>query len=432
MNVDLDAAPVESLRDATPGIVGVQDREVGGKGAAIRRPVLTWTEFEDLRGRRTEEHAHGWPSLVGYLREAGPFRAKEAAPLLKLARFGNAASTKGSLRHDANVLEVHGIEGDYDGGEVTMQEALRLLESANVRAALYPTASSRPDRPRWRVLCPLSRPARPDARRQLVARLNAVLGGILAPESSTLSQAYYFGRVAGSSDSYVVTSTFDDPEEGTCIDQLEELDQLVGSASTEEAQKNSEVIFCSLPSSSVEPRRFVIPASTIPAAERERNARLFELARHVKASLPNASRDELRAIAEAWHELALPHIETKEFAVTLEDFVRGYERVRTPHGSVMQGALAGVEDAPMPAGTETLGYGAAGNLLVRVCAALQKHQGADPFFLGARKAGELAGVDATVANKILRTLVADGVIELVTLGKGMKASRYRFTWGATA
>ena len=39
-------------------------------------------------------------------------RAREKArlPLLKLARFGSTSTSKGSLRHDANVVAVTGIE----------------------------------------------------------------------------------------------------------------------------------------------------------------------------------------------------------------------------------------------------------------------------------------------------------------------------------
>jgi hypothetical protein len=40
---------------------------------------------------------------------------KTRLPWLKLGRFGSARSDKGSLRHDANMSAISGIEADYDG-----------------------------------------------------------------------------------------------------------------------------------------------------------------------------------------------------------------------------------------------------------------------------------------------------------------------------
>jgi len=122
---------------------------------------------------------------------------KAALPWLKLARFGDQRSAKGSLRNNANVAAISGVEADYDAEALQPAEAAIRLDMAGVTALVYTSPSHRPDRPRWRVLCPLSAPQPPNTRAALVARLNAVLGGGLARESFTLSQAYYFGAVAG-------------------------------------------------------------------------------------------------------------------------------------------------------------------------------------------------------------------------------------------
>lgn len=121
--------------------------------------------------------------------------AKSALPWCKLATFGNALTMKGSLRHDANLLAVEGIEGDYDAGAVTVNEAAARLEAAGVAALIYTTPSHKPEAPRWRVLAPLSVSVAPGERAALTARLNGALGGVLAPESFTPSQAYYFGAL---------------------------------------------------------------------------------------------------------------------------------------------------------------------------------------------------------------------------------------------
>ena len=144
--------------------------------------------------------------------------AKPGLPWLKLARFGEARSRKGSLRHNANVLAITGIEGDYDGETMAPSAAVATLDAAGVSALVYTSPSHRPERPRWRVLCPTSAPLPPDQRAALVARLNGVLGGVLSRESFALSQAYYFGAVTDGApvQAWIVG--------GTPIDTLRELD----------------------------------------------------------------------------------------------------------------------------------------------------------------------------------------------------------------
>lgn len=171
------------------------------------------------------------------------------------------------------------------------------------------------------------------------------------------------------------------------------------------------------------------PPDTIPAGESQRNRCLFALARYLKGTQPNATRNELRAIVANWHAQYLSVIGTKDFAVTWTDFRNGWAKVRQPHGAIMQSVLQTIDPrAPLPAGIVGLGYGSAGNQLVRVCAALQAHQGDKPFFISARQAGEVLGIHFTDASKIMAALVGDGVLQLVSKGAGKVASRYRFGW----
>lgn len=125
-------------------------------------------------------------------------RDKAALPLVKLATFGDARTEKGnSLRHDANLLRVSGVEGDYDAGAVSPQAAAERLRQAGIAALIYTTPNHTAETPRWRVLAPLARPVAPAEREALCARLNGALGGILATESFTPSQSFYFGAVTG-------------------------------------------------------------------------------------------------------------------------------------------------------------------------------------------------------------------------------------------
>lgn len=135
------------------------------------------------------------------LRELAPIilrrtaATKDALPWLKVASFGDVPTMRGSLRHNANVASVDGVEGDHDAGTLTIEEAGERLRRAGLAALIYTTPSHTPEKPRWRVLCPASRPLLPEERERLCARLNGVMGGALAAESFSLSQAYYYGSV---------------------------------------------------------------------------------------------------------------------------------------------------------------------------------------------------------------------------------------------
>jgi predicted P-loop ATPase len=131
-------------------------------------------------------------------------REKAKLPWLKLAKFGTKRTDKNSLRHDGNVLEITGIELDYDIEQISFDNAVKAVEAMGIHALLYTSASHTPDKPRWRVLAPTSRPCAPELRYRLVARLNGFLKATLKveviakSESFALSQSFYYGWVCDS------------------------------------------------------------------------------------------------------------------------------------------------------------------------------------------------------------------------------------------
>jgi hypothetical protein len=146
--------------------------------------------------------------------------AKGDLPWLKLARLGNTKTVKGSLRHDANVLSITGIEADYDAEDITIDAAAAKLEQAGVTSIIYTSPSHTPTAPRWRILCPLSSEVAPLRREHLMGRLNGLFGGIFAAESFTLSQSYYYGHINGSTTHDVRVI------EGTTIESHDDLDEV--------------------------------------------------------------------------------------------------------------------------------------------------------------------------------------------------------------
>ena len=188
------------------------------------------TVFSDKTGARiTAARPMDFAEIERVIRAVPPVTEKDALALLKMARFGDKRSAKNALRHDDNVLEVTGIIAEYDGEWVPMSAAADALSAAGIAALLYTSPNHQivnPPKsfggPRWRVLttlaCPLAGavPELRAAHRHWCGVLNAVLGGVLSVESFTLSQSYYFGRLAGRADPEIITLS------GTCLDQMNE------------------------------------------------------------------------------------------------------------------------------------------------------------------------------------------------------------------
>lgn len=160
-------------------------------------PKLSFTVFTDRFAKTIDRKRATWNSICAVLQNPPEYPAKASCPLLKLATFSDNRTANGSLRSNDNLTSISGIEGDYDGEVVPISEAAALLQNAGVAALLYTSPSHTSGAPRWRVLCPLSQPHAPADRARFVEALNAILGGVLAPESFVLSQAFYFGRVRG-------------------------------------------------------------------------------------------------------------------------------------------------------------------------------------------------------------------------------------------
>ncbi|MBL6459397.1 DUF3987 domain-containing protein [Belnapia sp. T6] len=186
--------------------------------SALDRPFSV-TFFGNAAAKSKREERFTLRSLASRVRTVTA-PAKARLPWLKLARFGELKSDKNSLRHDANVLAISGIEGDYDGEKAPVATAVEKLTKAGVLAMVYTSPSHTEATPRWRVLCPTSGELPPQDRAKLLGRLNGLLEGVLSVESWTLSQGYYFGSI-GSKPSHQVELV-----DGTPIDLLDDLDEI--------------------------------------------------------------------------------------------------------------------------------------------------------------------------------------------------------------
>jgi hypothetical protein len=227
------------------------------------------TLFRSIRDRDAIERSYEWHEIAARGLQPQEYPGKDSMPLIKLGRFGEHRSRGGFIRHEENVVAISGVEGDYDGGQMDIADAVTAIGMAEITALLYTTPSHTPERPRWRVLAPLSREYPPADRARFVARINGLLGGALAPESFTIAQTFYWGRVRGAP--WAAHQTV-----GRFIDLADDLDgQAIGPP--------------------VRPRAAPAPAGAAPGtfAEGGRNRGLFELACSLRRG--RASPDEIEA-----------------------------------------------------------------------------------------------------------------------------------------
>jgi AAA domain len=200
------------------GVQGVNAAAQTGPQSAI-----SVTFFLDQSANRKREERLTPEQLAARINRVSQ-PSKERLPWLKCARFGEVRTDRNSLRHDANVCAITGIEGDYDakpnhdGGVISFEEAVARVSNAGISAIIYTSPSFTEDLHKYRVLCPLSAEHPPEDRDRYMARLNGMFDGAFASESWTLSQSYYFGSVNQNPSHRVEVI------EGVCIDDADYLD----------------------------------------------------------------------------------------------------------------------------------------------------------------------------------------------------------------
>ena len=153
---------------------------------------------------------------------------KQELPLFSCCSFGSKANQQKSLRHDNNIRECFGVVGDYDNEHTTLDKAADALRKVNIAALIATTPGHAPERPRWRVIAPLSDPLHHERANatgfgsaeyhKLVSRLAGIFPETLAPESWARAQSWYAGGLEGSTTHQVLAL------DGDYIDTRPDLD----------------------------------------------------------------------------------------------------------------------------------------------------------------------------------------------------------------
>ena len=124
--------------------------------------VIAVTFFPDYAAATKREEALHLSDLADRIATTTAC-SKATLPWLKLATFGDHRTDANSLRHNANILTVSGIEADYDGERMSFDDACEILRRVGVAAIAYTSPSHTEDAPRWRVAAPFSSSTRPIA-----------------------------------------------------------------------------------------------------------------------------------------------------------------------------------------------------------------------------------------------------------------------------
>ena len=167
-----------------------------------------------FRSKTDTQPIHETLSLRQFVDRASTVSAadKGQLPLIKLGTFSGG-------RKAEHLTSRHGIEIDYDAGEVSPATAADRLRAANVAAVVLTSSSHTQKAPRWRVLVPTSAPISVTESAALVERVNGALGGIAGRESFDPARCYFYGSVGtGAAEVHLI--------DGRPIDQAPELPRI--------------------------------------------------------------------------------------------------------------------------------------------------------------------------------------------------------------
>ncbi|GEM_PF-1421659 len=177
-----------------PAVAGTKEASaepILSAGSSGRVPLQVRYSLFNTKGSQPALRSGSWRALMQRLGQPLTYTEKTACPLMNMTVFDG----RGKKAHNAQW--VHGVTGDYDGEVVSIDQGADLLRRWNIEAFLFTTGSHTEAAPHWRVVAPLAEAAPASEYRQLVARLNWALDGILARESARVAQMFHYGKVQG-------------------------------------------------------------------------------------------------------------------------------------------------------------------------------------------------------------------------------------------
>jgi len=107
-----EGAPVVVASEAREGKRMTNCETTKLEGAGCASLPIEFSIFPDVLGKVIQRNQATWADLVAMILNSAEHTSKSDCPLVKLAKFGDVRTKKGSIRHDENMLEVLGVEGE--------------------------------------------------------------------------------------------------------------------------------------------------------------------------------------------------------------------------------------------------------------------------------------------------------------------------------
>lgn len=171
----------------------------------------------------------------------------------------------------------------------------------------------------------------------------------------------------------------------------------------------------------------VMVAANLPTAEGQNHAKLFALAKQIKAFENNRSAvlttEDLERAFSAWYDESLSFLRSGQSRDQyFFEFLEAYQDAR---GDGLANAWARALRATPPTCADRFEDPKA-KLLITLLRELQNTARGDHFFLSCRTAGSLLDINNRTAARILKALCALRIIELLQAGTMGRASVYRY------
>lgn len=166
-------------------------------------------------------------------------------------------------------------------------------------------------------------------------------------------------------------------------------------------------------------------SASIPSETGQRERKLFDLARRLKA-IGELSIDQQLVVFDQWWDKSKDIVGTKSYEVSMNAFLRCVSSATTPLEDVIGVCMSKAEARPIPDWSSR--FCPQAQLLAGLCRELQEMNGSEPFYLSCRTAGEAIGVSHTVANQYLQLFERIKKLAVVKKGSaaGNQATRYRY------
>lgn len=154
-------------------------------------PFVSVTRFAGKGFTKGKRKALRWSKVCDVLAHTKRVHnSVDALPLISFGTFPDNSRAAGNRPE-----RITAVVGDYDAGAVPIEHIVERLRTAGIAACVYTTRRHTPEKPRCRIITPLSRSTSAGDYPLLVDRLNSILGGILARESREPARCYFYGKV---------------------------------------------------------------------------------------------------------------------------------------------------------------------------------------------------------------------------------------------